>query len=210
MDLVEANALYPRKLPIFNITDKGIGVNHPKELNKNHILILHGGADISPSLYGEPVSKLGGGCTTPSNRDQQEWDFIKVAVELGIPIVGICRGAQMLCAYDGGKLMQHIENHTGRNHVITDTRDQQSYVSNSCHHQMMIPSDKAEVIAYHHEQTLGYDSQNRNHVIGKVPEVVHFPKINALGIQGHPEWLGNSNKFVEYCTHLIKTLLLRN
>ena len=42
--LIEANALYPRKLPIFNITDKGIGVNHPKELNKNHILILHGGA----------------------------------------------------------------------------------------------------------------------------------------------------------------------
>ena len=99
---IEANALYPRKLPIFNITDKGIGINHPKELNQKHILILHGGADISPSLYGEPVSKLGGGCTTPSHRDQQEWDFIKVAVELGIPIVGICRGAQMLCAYDGG------------------------------------------------------------------------------------------------------------
>ena len=81
--LIEANALYPRKLPIFNITDKGIGINHPKELNQKHILILHGGADISPSLYGEPVSKLGGGCAKPSPRDMQEWTHIVTGKQIG-------------------------------------------------------------------------------------------------------------------------------
>ena len=45
-------------------------------------------------------------------------------------------------------------------------------------------------------------------IVKRVPEVVYFPQLNALGIQGHPEWMGNGNPFVQYCTSLINSLLL--
>ena len=116
--LIEANALSPRRLPIFNFTNQALTLDTHSELRDNHVLILHGGGDISPALYNKPVAPRGGGYYKPSHRDQQEWMFIKEAVKQNIPIVGICRGAQMLCAFDGGELVQHINN---QQHQSTDS-----------------------------------------------------------------------------------------
>ena len=107
--LIEANVLSPRRLPIFNFTNQATTLDHESQIKDNHVLILHGGGDISPALYNKPVAPRGGGYYKPSHRDQQEWMFIKEAVKQNIPIVGICRGAQMLCAFDGGELVQHIK-----------------------------------------------------------------------------------------------------
>ena len=180
--LIEANVLSPRRLPIFNFTNQATTLDHESQIKDNHVLILHGGGDISPALYNKPVAPRGGGYYKPSYRDQQEWMFIKEAVKQNIPIVGICRGAQMLCAFDGGELVQHINNHAGHSHTIHEVKTGDVYVTNSCHHQM---------------------------IVKRVPEVVYFPQLNALGIQGHPEWMGNGNKFVQYCTSLINSLLLK-
>lgn len=205
---IEANALYHRQTPIFNYYNETLGIDEPNQLKDKHVLILHGGGDISPALYNKPVAPRGGGYTKPTMRDQQEWELIKEAVKRNIPIVGICRGAQMLCAFDGGELVQHIDSHTSRAHTVL-TRDGERYVSNSCHHQMMVPSKEAQVIASCVETTRGFDEQDNPLVIKEVPEVVYFPNIKAIGIQGHPEWLGPSNEFVQYCTSLINNLLLK-
>ena len=209
--MIEAHALYSSRTPIFNVTtEKGVGLSKPNELTRNHILILHGGADISPALYNKPVAPRGGGYYKPSTRDQQEWDFITRAVELGIPIVGICRGAQMLCAKDGGYLVQHINNHAGSGHEIVDAKHSVVLHSNSCHHQMMVPSKHAEILAVSKEPVYGFDEEDRRFTVKEVPEVVYFPKLNAIGIQGHPEWMSNESPFVRYCSELINNLLLRN
>ena len=206
---IEANALSERRMPIFTTSDKGIGVHKPTQLREDHILIIHGGADISPSLYGSKLSQHGCGMETPSVRDQQEWEMITQAVKMGIPIVGICRGAQMLCAFEGGKLVQHIVDHTGRDHKITDKESGEKVISNSCHHQMMVPSKHAKIIASCTQETLGYDDDDKAIFINEVPEIVYFPSIKAIGIQGHPEWAGRSSPFVEYCSRLINNLLLK-
>lgn len=208
--LIEANVLSCfRRLPIFNFTNQATTLDHESQIKDNHVLILHGGGDISPALYNKPVAPRGGGYYKPSHRDQQEWAFIKEAVKQNIPIVGICRGAQMLCAFDGGELVQHINNHAGHSHTIHEVKTGDVYVTNSCHHQMMVPSKHAEVIAYCEEDTIGYREDDSKMIVKRVPEVVYFPQLNALGIQGHPEWMGNGNQFVQYCTSLINSLLLK-
>ena len=114
----------------------------------------------------------------------------------------------MLCAADGGTLIQHINHHGGNNHAIKDINGNK-VVTNSCHHQMMQPGKHAELIAWSDEPTTGFDEHDKRILINVVPEIVFFPKLRALGIQGHPEWKPNYN-FVEYCSNLIKSLLLRN
>ncbi|PKM83449.1 MAG: peptidase C26 [Firmicutes bacterium HGW-Firmicutes-14] len=69
-------------------------------------LILSGGGDIDPSFFNkEPVPALGE--ITPE-RDRFEIMMIKTALKKNIPVLGICRGCQVLNVACGGSLIQHI------------------------------------------------------------------------------------------------------
>ena len=111
--------------------------------------------------------------------------------------------------YPGGSLIQDISGHTGKSHKVNDLLTKTSYISNSCHHQMMVPPVDAEIIASCFDQTTGYDEYDNKIHIDQIPEVVHFPTIRALGIQGHPEWMSIESPFVRYCTQLIQHFLLK-
>ena len=69
-------------------------------------LIISGGADVNPAWYGEdPVAQLG---TVDPNRDLYELKLIKFANDRNVPILGICRGFQLLNVAFGGSLYQDI------------------------------------------------------------------------------------------------------
>jgi putative glutamine amidotransferase len=69
-------------------------------------LVLSGGEDVDPRRYGEePMPELG--TVTPA-RDEMEFTAIGLAVEREIPILGICRGCQVLNVYFGGTLYQDL------------------------------------------------------------------------------------------------------
>lgn len=69
-------------------------------------LILTGGDDIDPVLYGETV--LNDSVVIAPERDLQEGIVINMALEKDLPILGICRGIQMLNVHFGGSLYQDI------------------------------------------------------------------------------------------------------
>ena len=74
-------------------------------------LVICGGWDIEPSLYGqEPGEKME---ETDSLRDETEMTLLGVALKLDMPVLGICRGAQMLNVHLGGTLHQHVPDVTG-------------------------------------------------------------------------------------------------
>lgn len=79
-----------------------------KELIKNlDGIILTGGEDIHPKYYGEDEKpKLG---EYNVERDEFDLKLAKIALELNIPILGICRGAQIINVASGGNLYQDIE-----------------------------------------------------------------------------------------------------
>lgn len=69
-------------------------------------LLLTGGVDIAPALFGEePHPKLG---TVDTERDTAEMALAKRALETGIPLLAICRGIQVLNVAAGGTLVQDI------------------------------------------------------------------------------------------------------
>lgn len=92
-----------------------------------HALLLTGGSDISPSLYGAEPHKQ---AQHPNElRDLVETLCIEAAVEKGLPVLGICRGAQILNATMGGTLNQHIQGdagtgnyHLGHDHAVRSAK----------------------------------------------------------------------------------------
>lgn len=77
-----------------------------KEIAQLDALILSGGHDVDPANYNEePRQKL---TTTFPKRDTFDFLLIKYAEEQNIPILGICRGFQILNVYHGGTIIQDL------------------------------------------------------------------------------------------------------
>jgi putative glutamine amidotransferase len=68
---------------------------------------ISGGADVHPVHYGEEPHAL----TRPieAEMDAFEIGLARAALERGVPVLGICRGAQVLAVADGGRLTQDVE-----------------------------------------------------------------------------------------------------
>lgn len=183
-------------------------VREPEELKGKKLLILWGGEDISPVMYGQKVGKAFSN-NWMSARDAEESSMIDEAVRLGIPILGICRGAQMLCAKDGGTLWQHVNNHAGSYHPILVKGTIDGF-TNSAHHQMMRPTKDAEVLGISNgilSPLKWSDKPDPEEPEDDEPEIVYFPKLNALGVQGHPEWLSEKSFLTIMTKELVKEKL---
>ena len=72
-------------------------------------LLVPGGADVDPIHYGQPNTASIG---IDADRDRDELHLIRRFLDLGKPILGICRGHQILNVALGGTLIQHIPNHS--------------------------------------------------------------------------------------------------
>jgi putative glutamine amidotransferase len=177
-------------------------VKYPEQLTERDVLILHGGEDIHPSLYKKGRSQYSHtyrDAEGPSQRDAAEWALIQEAVKLGVPIIGICRGAQMLCAAAGGTLYQHVDNHAGGGHDITTINGETLRV-NSLHHQMMNPTGtKHELLAWSSEKR-----SERHFDVDEIvpvdvePELVLFPELKAIAAQWHPEMMREDAPATKY------------
>ncbi len=69
-------------------------------------LVLSGGADVHPDWYGDPVDEKT--AAAPAAHDAFEVTIARRALDAGMPILGLCRGAQVLAVADGGALTQDV------------------------------------------------------------------------------------------------------
>lgn len=77
-------------------------------------LLLSGGEDVDPAYYGQPVSEKCGQIVRA--RDEAEMKMLEAFLTTGRPILGICRGVQLMNVYFGGTLHQDIKEISGCNH----------------------------------------------------------------------------------------------
>ena len=185
-------------------------------------LMLTGGEDVNPATYGEPV---GGRTYFTESRDKYEIDYVNIAEKRGIPVIGICRGHQMLCALSGGKLIQDVTGHFGTHSIVTN--EGENYDTSSIHHQMVrLENVDHELLGWsiglssryldgNDRELYGHEFiDNKTTIGGKMvsthiePEVVYYKKLRGLGVQGHPEAMRLDHPFVAYCNRMVKRYLL--
>ncbi len=154
-------------------------------------LILSGGADIEPSRYGAEPSESTGAPRV--DRDQAELGLVRTALENGLPVLGICRGLQLLNVARGGTLHQHLPDVVGSNdhapapavyghHPITITPG--SLLAES------LGQTEADVSTYHHQ---GIDQLGAGLTVSAVAPDGTIEAIEdqsmpfCLAVQWHPE-----------------------
>jgi putative glutamine amidotransferase len=170
-------------------------VERPDEaLGRIHGLILAGGADIDPATYGaEPHPETNG---TVPERDQVELALARRAVELDMPVLGICRGMQLMNVALGGTLRQHVPDDVGH----TDHRRMLGSFDGADHDVRLVAgSIAARAAGEEHHATKSHHHQSVARIgeglevtgwstLDELPEAIEGPRSRfVLGVQWHPE-----------------------
>lgn len=146
-------------------------------------LLVPGGADLDPAHYGQANTASVG---IDADRDRDELFLVHRFMELGKPILGICKGHQVLNVALGGTLIQHIPDHgqidgQDRVHPVTVTHPflRQLYgdrfICNSSHHQVVDRLGEGLSVTCRSEE-------------GYVEGIIH-ENGRVIGVQYHPERL---------------------
>lgn len=161
-------------------------------LNAVDVLLLSSGGDVHPSMYGQdPRTTLD---AVDRRRDRMELRAVEVARRQGKRVLGVCRGAQLLCVATGGTLFQDLVAEGFRGHV--DDSHDRGYAT-------LMHRVKAEVGSTVDRVLSGLDTVNSHHhqairdvggvltatawAEDGVIEAVEAPGL--LGLQWHPETL---------------------
>ena len=161
-------------------------------------LCLSGGPDVDPAQYGaEPHPKLG---PTQPDIDRFELAVVREAERLGMPVLAICRGAQVLNVAHGGDLYQDLPSEVGTE--VHHRRDRPE--DPAVWHEVVVEPDsllarvlgreRVEVNAYHHQavRRLGDGLRAVAHAPDGVIEAIELPAAEfELGVQWHPEGIAD-------------------
>lgn len=167
------------------------------------LVVFTGGTDVDPVLYGaKPHSST---CASPA-RDKEDIELYSKCYKEGIPMLGICRGAQFLWVMNGGKLYQDVASHYG-DHPIYDVVAKKALKSvSSVHHQMCMPETcpGAEILAEAYKSEKKWvDPDTVESGRNRDIEAYFIRETCCLGIQGHPEYRGYA-EFTAWSLNLIK------
>lgn len=163
-------------------------------------LLMPGGVDIEPARYGQETDEKCG--KIDLSRDAMEWWILDAFLPTGKPVLGICRGIQMLNVFQGGSLHQHIDGHsdfksrgTGFHKVsvvpgsrLDEILQKQEITVNSLHHQVVDALGKDLIVCAASED-------------GYIEAVEHSAHPFCLGVQWHPEHMSRRDPLQMHIFH---------
>ncbi|GLU46145.1 gamma-glutamyl-gamma-aminobutyrate hydrolase family protein [Nocardiopsis ansamitocini] len=154
-------------------------------------LILAGGGDIDPARYGaSPDAETAG---VRPERDGAESELLAAALERGTPVLGICRGMQLLNVARGGTLHQHLPDvvgHSGHRSEVAVFGPHDVKVAPDSLTARALGETALSVPSYHHQAV---DRLGRDVIAtawcddGTVEAVEYTDRPDVLGVQWHPE-----------------------
>ncbi len=157
--------------------------------------LLTGGHDIDPALYGEEKSE---NCGAPcAMRDTIEPYLYHMAVAEDKPVLGICRGIQLINVLEGGTLYQDLpsEYKTTVEHHMSAPYDRVEHkvdIKMDSPLYDLVKKEKLRVNSYHHQavRTLGEKLVSMAVSEDGLVEAVYRPDLKFVwGVQWHPEFL---------------------
>jgi putative glutamine amidotransferase len=153
-------------------------------------VVFTGGPDIDPRRYGE--ERYGRDLEIDEKRDRIEFEIAQNAFLLKLPVLGICRGCQLINVFLGGKLFQHVEGHgkiDGKDSFhevealertdLFDIVNRKNLRVNSAHHQAI--------------NALGKGLKASAMAPDGTIEGIESSEYPLLGVQWHPERLGDES-----------------
>jgi len=159
-------------------------------------LVLSGGADLDPELYGATPEPL---TVTRPERDSAELLLARAALDRDMPVLGVCRGMQLLTVAAGGTLHQHLPDvvgHEGHRPAPAVYGHQEVTFTPGSRIAALMGDDR-RVQCYHHQ---GVADAGSLAVTGRtedgLAEAVEQPeKAFVLGVQWHPEVVRDKRLF---------------
>lgn len=155
-------------------------------------LVVSGGADVDPSRYGhDPQSGLG---VTEPERDDWELSLLRAALAQRVPVLGICRGAQLLNVVLGGTLVQHVGPSDGVGHPrFDDDRSTLAHTATMTEGSLAyaLYGSTIGVNSLHHQtlDALGEGLVASGRATDGVVEAIELPGRDVFAVQWHPEML---------------------
>lgn len=153
-------------------------------------LLLTGGGDLSPEMYGqEPDDSVYG---VSVYRDRFESALVHEAQARGIPILAICRGLQLINVLRGGTLIQNLEGHWQSR--ASDEPDHEIAIEPGSRLAEVVGGTAMAVNSYHHQaaDVLG-EGLHVTARSGIVIEAFEDPECDLIAVQWHPEHLFRSS-----------------
>jgi putative glutamine amidotransferase len=168
-------------------------------------VIFTGGADIDPSLYNQEniYNDKFENMKSDLIRDEYEIKLLKSAMKLNKPVLGICRGCQLINVYFNGTLYQDIDSEyeTDINHLgKLDSKDKKIHKININSNSELFKIYNEEIIevnSFHHQainkvgDSLKVIAKSRD---GIIESIEYTGEQWILGLQYHPEMLFESDK----------------
>jgi len=156
-------------------------------------LLISGGADLPPQMYGEEVLPDSGVELIRSARPQYEMELVKAFVARQKPVLGICYGCQFLNVWRGGSLIQDIPtlwpdaiaHSSERGNVLHAVR----VLENTKLHRI-VGHEEFEIVSSHHQaiSRLGEGASTSAFASDRLAEAVEFDDEHwMIGVQWHPE-----------------------
>lgn len=148
-------------------------------------LVLTGGADIEPARYGrENVAS-----ETEPARDAVEFALYRAALDDGIPVLGICRGFQLVNVYAGGTLHQDVPDHARYDLPPATPVHELAVEANSVIQALF--GDGHRVNSLHHQTAADIGSGLRVTARAEdgTPEAIELDGERVLAVQWHPEMM---------------------
>jgi putative glutamine amidotransferase len=157
-------------------------------------LLLAGGADVDPRFYGEPRAEQT--VHTVPERDDFELALARRALERDIPLLGICRGMQVMNVARGGSLIQDLPSTFGHSDHCRvpgtfEGADHQVRLADGSQVARAVGRQDAATLSHHHQ---GIGRVGEDLVVtgwsdlDEVPEAIEAPDRRfAVGVQWHPE-----------------------
>lgn len=173
---------------------------------KFDLVCFTGGEDVSPELYGHENLASGNNL----RRDTKEKEIFEVAIAHGLPVSGICRGAQFLNVMTGrASMVQHLRRPHGGGHHMCETYDGKLFEVTSSHHQMIVPGEGCEVLAWAEKRLetkdLVYAGDQEDlamlldeNGLVKVTEAIWYPEQRIFGTQFHGEWMDITSEAAQW------------
>ncbi len=181
-----------------------LNVSNPNPPRGLDGVVIGGGTDLDPALYSGIDD---GKAPRDSRRDTFEKRTIEAALERGIPLLGICRGAQLLNVVLGGSLHQDVRPMRRKtSNRRTPLPRKTALIEPGCRLHAMLECTRCKVNSLHHQAVdrLGDELRAVAHDLDNLVQAIEGTSDGfVLGVQWHPEYLVYQKRQRSIFAHLV-------